>query len=1056
MKKLLLLLLTLLTSVSSMWATDVTIIKSTEAPTTYGLLSGTTFTTNATSEMAGVTIEGIKGTTATNFAYGACLALTSTASGTITMTAPDGYIITGYTLTARSNTYSVPYTLTPSAGGSAVTTSTGGVTLTASGLGEQSASFTYSASSANSFYIPSMTITILAADASIVDVTYELYESDGTTKVSSVTKEQEENSAIQVPSSLTAPTYYDYNIEGSIGTEDCTIKVTRTLKTGYVISLDGLSNSKCYNIRNNRGTWAVGKDANVVNSTVELGLAFMASDVKQQFAFIYYDESDDDTDNGKYYLYSVGESKFAYVDGTKLSLTSNFTAEVAESPVTFQNSTNDPYKYSEPIIVTVGGNHFGVSTTYSPDIYKYNDQADGGNCAKVLEAGDFNASAAILEIKKYYYIKTYLKTAPYLIEDSNYDKPGFPTTAGKNAFIAAINAITTSDDFDTSAATAFATYKGTVKYPEVGKVYKLKEHAGTVLYAYSKKNDTTKPTMANGGTNTNNSFFRVTAIGTPSNNTATITIVDLYGNPLRYSTAVSTTSYADATAETTTTVTSIKTDLFSSTYGTSGHFYLGGAAWTTSSNKVDGGSAYNTLTNPYFLGTWTTQTYGGCQWTFEEVDVSSMTSYTITLSGAPNEITLADNTILNNGTATVYLSSAPTFPDIDHYWKSVSNDGNAYTVTYSDNYISFVIDNIAPYIQNLNYGEGYFRLTESEATALSNMFASYNNDSKISDEEYDDMFSYLSEHIDYPNSGYYTIKSKLTSKYLSSNGVNNDPLISVDLEPNCIAHLTETGSNTYTIAFLGTSYAYSKGAGQYWVTWSPGTEFSGKLYNGAASLYSNNAYMYSYNNGSISGFPALYSNNSTWYVEDATTIDISLQTVGTKSYATAYLPFPVLEVSGAKAYTLTVSESTATAHEISEFPAGTGVLLISDDNNDKATLTIGGSPVAPEGNVLSGHYLAGDIPEKSFIFANGTSGIGFYKINPSNLNVGANKAYIPADVVSNVKAILFNIDDEDGIIEIEKEETGDGNSSVYNLAGQRVVKAQKGIHIAKGKKIIIK
>jgi len=183
--------------------------------------------------------------------------------------------------------------------------------LTATGLDAQTATFTYAKKvNNNKFYVPSLVITVLQEGVPTVNVTYDPYESDGTTKVNSVVKEQEENSAIDIPSSLTAPTYYDYATEGTIGTENCTIKVTRTLKSGYVISLDGLSNSKCYNIRNNRGTWAVGSGATVINSTVELGLAFLASDTKQQFAFIKYDDATDDSNDG-YYLYSVSESKFA-------------------------------------------------------------------------------------------------------------------------------------------------------------------------------------------------------------------------------------------------------------------------------------------------------------------------------------------------------------------------------------------------------------------------------------------------------------------------------------------------------------------------------------------------------------------------------------------------------------------------------------------------------------------------------------------------------------------------------------------------------------------------
>ena len=68
-----------------------------------------------------------------------------------------------------------------------------------------------------------------------VNVTYELYESDGTTLVKSTVVEQELNSEVNIPDSFKKiassmeANDYDYSTEGTIGTEDCTIKVTRTL-----------------------------------------------------------------------------------------------------------------------------------------------------------------------------------------------------------------------------------------------------------------------------------------------------------------------------------------------------------------------------------------------------------------------------------------------------------------------------------------------------------------------------------------------------------------------------------------------------------------------------------------------------------------------------------------------------------------------------------------------------------------------------------------------------------------------------------------------------------
>ena len=310
----------------------------------------------------------------------------------------------------------------------------------------------------------------------VVDVTYALYESDGTTFVSNTVVEQEKNSAVSIPSAISNYTYYDYATEGTIGTEDCIIKVTRTLKSGYVISLDGLSNSKCYNIRNNRATWAVGSGATVVNSTSELGLAFSASDTKQQFAFITYE--------GNVYLYSVGESKFAYVDGNKLSLTADVTSAVAASPVTFQASTNGTYMYSEPIIVTVNGSHFGVSTGFSPDIYKYQSQGDGGNCAYIIEAGSFDATAALALLEEYFhptncYDRVEAEVLPFLMDGDNpsptIGKPfGLSSTAATSIVTTYMTQLNNKQFTLAEYEAIVAAKNAGIIYPEDGKFYVIK------------------------------------------------------------------------------------------------------------------------------------------------------------------------------------------------------------------------------------------------------------------------------------------------------------------------------------------------------------------------------------------------------------------------------------------------------------------------------------------------------------------------------------------------------------------------------------------------------
>ena len=76
---------------------------------------------------------------------------------------------------------------------------------------------------------------------------------------------------------------------------------------------------------------------------------------------------------------------------------------------------------------------------------------------------------------------------------------------------------------------------------------------------------------------------------------------------------------------------------------------------------------------------------------------------------------------------------------------------------------------------------------------------------------------------------------------------------------------------------------------------------------------------------------------------------------------------------------------------------------------------------------------------------------GFYKAETGTLKAG--KAYLES--TAEVKAFFFDIDEETGIESIDNSQLSTVNSQlIYNLSGQRVNKAQKGIYIVNGKKVL--
>jgi hypothetical protein len=83
-----------------------------------------------------------------------------------------------------------------------------------------------------------------------------------------------------------------------------------------------------------------------------------------------------------------------------------------------------------------------------------------------------------------------------------------------------------------------------------------------------------------------------------------------------------------------------------------------------------------------------------------------------------------------------------------------------------------------------------------------------------------------------------------------------------------------------------------------------------------------------------------------------------------------------------------------------------------------------------------------------YILANGDEGFGFYKVKEGS-TIPAGKVYLT--VVDGTKS-FYGFDDTTGIGKVQGAKSA-SNGAVYNLAGQKMLKMQKGINIMKGKKV---
>lgn len=202
-----------------------------------------------------------------------------------------------------------------------------------------------------------------------------------------------------------------------------------------------------------------------------------------------------------------------------------------------------------------------------------------------------------------------------------------------------------------------------------------------------------------------------------------------------------------------------------------------------------------------------------------------------------------------------------------------------------------------------------------------------------------------------------------------------------------------------------------------------------------------------------------YSNGAwAWKFVEADDIEVALNTLGNKSYATTYLPFGVSAVSGAKAYTAAEPANGQTVMtETANFAKETGVLLVSDEAADKAVLTIGDVEGATNTSALKGTLLAKDITgaqAKYLVFgknkANETE-VGFFE--PTTTTIPANRAFFMDTTGSSIALNFGNVTAINNVAT----DNVNANAPIFDLSGRRVVKAVKGgLYIQNGKKYIVK
>lgn len=170
-------------------------------------------------------------------------------------------------------------------------------------------------------------------------------------------------------------------------------------------------------------------------------------------------------------------------------------------------------------------------------------------------------------------------------------------------------------------------------------------------------------------------------------------------------------------------------------------------------------------------------------------------------------------------------------------------------------------------------------------------------------------------------------------------------------------------------------------------------------------------------------------------------------------YGTFCAPFTVALPESVKASIITAANGNELVFE----PVAGNVVLANTpvlvEASAAESLSVSGvyAKGTPVAGLLTGVYENTPAPVGSYVLQN-LDKVGFYLVAEGNQpTVGANRCYLTAPA-AGVKAFFLNGGDATGISGVDA--NVDANEAIYNLAGQRINKLQKGINIINGKKIL--
>jgi hypothetical protein len=185
------------------------------------------------------------------------------------------------------------------------------------------------------------------------------------------------------------------------------------------------------------------------------------------------------------------------------------------------------------------------------------------------------------------------------------------------------------------------------------------------------------------------------------------------------------------------------------------------------------------------------------------------------------------------------------------------------------------------------------------------------------------------------------------------------------------------------------------------------------------------------------------------------------RTLSAGKWATAVYPFAVSGVDNIavlNGYTASTGElaftnATSSIANVPFMMRSTNDATEISLSNVEVAAAAAQNAVASEVVKLIGVYTATEITnaEKNYVLSNNT----IYPVGEAGATINPYRAYIQVDQPGEARSLKFVVDGVTTAIEGVSNDTME-NGNVYNLQGQRVQNAQKGLFIQNGKKVVLK